>query len=202
MTEQQREAITRIQRSQRHLLGLINEVLNFAKLAAGHVEYDITEVLVRDAFESLEPLVAPQLNAKSLNFERDACADGEEGSIRVFADEDKLQQILVNLMSNAIKFTAAGGTVNLRCRHDDDRVFISVVDTGIGIAADRLDQIFSPFVQVDRRLNAPHEGTGLGLSISRNLAQAMNGDLTVESEPGAGSRFTLALPRVRRITSD
>ena len=202
VTEQQREAISRIQRSQRHLLGLINDILNFAKLAAGHVEYHIIEVLVRDAFDAIEPLVAPQLSAKSLYFERETCADREEGPIRVLADEDKLQQILVNLLSNAIKFTPAGGTVNLRCRHDDNLIFISVADTGIGIATDRVDQIFSPFVQIDRRLNTPHEGTGLGLSISRDLAQAMNGDLTVESELGAGSTFTLALPRARSTASD
>jgi len=202
VTEQQREAISRIQRSQRHLLGLINDILNFAKLAAGHVEYHIIEVLVRDAFDAIEPLVAPQLSAKSLHFERDTCADREEGPIRVLADEDKLQQILVNLLSNAIKFTPAGGTVNLRCRHDDNLIFISVADTGIGIATDRVDQIFSPFVQIDRRLNAPHEGTGLGLSISRDLARAMNGDLTVESELGAGSTFTVTLPRARSTASD
>jgi len=202
VTEQQREALSRIQRSQRHLLGLINDILNFAKLAAGHVEYHIIEVLVRDAFDAIEPLVAPQLSAKSLHFERDICADREEGPIRVLADEDKLQQILVNLLSNAIKFTPAGGTVNLRCRHDDNLIFISVADTGIGIATDRVDQIFSPFVQIDRRLNTPHEGTGLGLSISRDLAQAMNGDLTVESELGAGSTFTVTLPRARSTASD
>ncbi|MDQ3082188.1 MAG: ATP-binding protein [Gemmatimonadota bacterium] len=202
VTERQHEAISRIQRSQRHLLGLINDILNFAKLAAGHVEYHIIEVLVRDAFDAIEPLVAPQLSAKSLHFERDTCADREEGPIRVLADEDKLQQILVNLLSNAIKFTPAGGTVNLRCRHDDNLIFISVADTGIGIATDRVDQIFSPFVQIDRRLNAPHEGTGLGLSISRDLAQAMNGDLIVESELGAGSTFTVTLPRARSTASD
>ena len=200
VTEPQREAISRIQRSQRHLLGLINDVLNFAKLAAGQVEYDITHVAVRDAFDAIEPLIEPQLDAKSLRFTRDACTDGEGGPIQVLADHDKLQQILVNLLSNAIKFTAAGGEVTLQCRHADDVVFISVADTGIGIASDRADQIFSPFVQVDRRLNTPHEGTGLGLSISRDLARAMKGDLTVESEEGAGSTFTVALPRAGNDT--
>ncbi len=195
VTESQREAISRIQRSQRHLLGLINDVLNFAKLAAGRVEYDLVDVAVGEAFDAIEPLVAPQLSAKSLQFSRDACPDRGDAAIRVRADSDKLEQILVNLLSNAIKFTAPGGAVMLSCQPNGDVVSISVEDTGIGIAQDRIDQIFSPFVQIDRRLNSPHEGTGLGLSISRDLAHAMGGDLTVESEVSGGSTFTLTLPR-------
>ena len=195
VTGPQREAISRIQRSQRHLLGLINDVLNFAKLAAGHIEYHITDVPVQEAFDAIEPLVAPQLSAKSLRFIRDSCASGEAASMMVRADSDKLQQILVNLLSNAIKFTLPGGSVRLYCGHEGDTVLISVQDTGIGIPSDRVNQIFAPFVQVDRRLNAPHEGTGLGLSISRDLARGMAGDLTVNSEVDVGSTFTLALPR-------
>ena len=191
VNDQQRETINRIQRSQRHLLGLINDVLNFAKIEAGRVEYRIADVRVRHAVDAIEPLVAPQLRAKSLRFDRGECADGRV----VRADADKLQQILVNLLSNAIKFTPEGGAVTLRCADHDDVVTIAVEDTGVGIAPDRLEQIFAPFVQVDRRLNAPHEGTGLGLAISRDLARAMGGDLTVESTLGAGSTFTVTLPR-------
>ncbi|HET7448985.1 MAG TPA: PAS domain-containing protein [Gaiellaceae bacterium] len=191
VTDQQREAITRIQRSQRHLLGLINDVLNFAKLEAGHVEYAVADVAVRDAVDAIEPLVAPQLRAKAIRYDRALCRDG--CSLR--ADPDKLQQILLNLLSNAIKFTAAGGAVTVRCEERGDVGTITVEDTGIGIAADRLEHVFAPFVQIDRRLNAPHEGTGLGLAISRDLARGMGGELTVESAPGVGSRFTLTLPR-------
>jgi PAS domain S-box-containing protein len=191
VNDQQRETINRIQRSQRHLLGLINDVLNFAKLEAGRVEYRIADVRVRHAVDAIEPLVAPQLRGKSLRFDRGECADGRV----VRADADKLQQILVNLLSNAIKFTPQGGAVTLRCADHDDVVTIAVEDTGVGIAPDRLEQIFAPFVQVDRRLNAPHEGTGLGLAISRDLARAMGGDLTVESTLGVGSTFTVTLPR-------
>ena len=189
----QREALGRIQRSQRHLLGLINDVLNFAKLEAGHVEYHISNVTARDAVDTLEPLVAPQLRAKSLRFDREECA----GAAVVRADPDKLQQILVNLLSNAIKFTAPGGAVTMRCRTESAVVHLEVEDTGIGIAAERLEHVFAPFVQVDRRLNTPHEGTGLGLAISRDLARGMGGDLAVESAPGVGSTFTLTLPAAR-----
>jgi len=191
VTESQLEAISRIQRSQRHLLGLINDVLNFAKLEAGRVEYHLTDVSVRAAVDALEPLVAPQLSAKSLRFDREQCADDRV----VRADPDKLQQILLNLLSNAIKFTERGGSVTMRCAEGDDAVSIAVEDTGIGIAPDRLEHIFAPFVQVKRRLNAPHEGTGLGLAISRDLARAMGGELAVRSTLGVGSTFTLTLPR-------
>jgi signal transduction histidine kinase len=191
VTDRQREAITRIQRSQRHLLGLINDVLNFAKLEAGRVEYAVADVAVCDAVDRLEPLVSPQLGAKALRFDRSQCT----AECVARADPEKLLQVLLNLLSNAIKFTAAGGALTLRCKAREDVVAITVEDTGIGIAADRHEDVFDPFVQIDRRLNAPHEGTGLGLAISRDLARGMGGDLTVESTPGVGSTFTLTLPR-------
>ena len=191
VTSAQRDAISRIQRSERHLLGLINDVLNFAKLEAGHVEFHVTDVSVRPAIDALESLIAPQLHAKSLTFNREACSDGRV----VRADPDKLQQILVNLLSNAIKFTPSGGNISMLCEDDAETVRIGVRDTGIGIAFERQDDVFAPFVQVDRRLNTPQEGTGLGLAISRDLAHGMGGDLGVESELGVGSTFTLSLPR-------
>ncbi len=191
VTDPQREVLARIQRSQRHLLGLINDVLNFAKLEAGHVEYRIRDVSVREAVDTLEPLVAPQLRAKGLTFDRQGCM----GTEKVRADHEKLQQILLNLVSNAIKFTPDGGRITLMCEARGEDVRIGVTDTGIGIPSDRLEDVFAPFVQIERRLNAPHEGTGLGLAISRDLARGMAGDLTGESTPDVGSTFTLVLPR-------
>ncbi|MGI8497086.1 MAG: sensor histidine kinase [Gemmatimonadaceae bacterium] len=193
VTDPQREVLGRIQRSQRHLLGLINDVLNFAKLEAGHVEYRIQDVLVREGADTLEPLVAPQLRAKRLTFDPRGCT----GTEKVRADREKLQQILLNLLSNAIKFTPDGGRITLMCEAGEEVVRISVKDTGIGIASDRLEEAFAPFVQIERRLNAPHEGTGLGLAISRDLARGMAGDLTGESTPDVGSTFTLTLPMAR-----
>jgi PAS domain S-box-containing protein len=194
VTEQQTEAIARIQRAQRHLLGLINDVLNFAKLEAGRVEYRLQDVSVRETVDELEAVIAPQIREKRIAFDREQCADGRH----VIADPDKLQQILVNLLSNAVKFTPPGGSITLHCHDEGPTIAIGVEDTGIGIAADRLEDVFAPFVQIDRRLNAPHEGTGLGLAISRDLARGMNGDLTAESDVGRGSTFTLRLPNVRR----
>ena len=198
VTGAQREAINRIQRSQRHLLGLINDVLNFAKLEAGRVEYHLANVSVRDALDAIEPLVATQLSARSLRFTRETCDEDVESWMVVCADPDKLQQILANLLSNAIKFTPPGGEVALSCHQEDDMIAIVVRDTGVGISGEQLEQVFAPFVQVARRLSAPHEGTGLGLSISRDLARAMGGDLTVTSQVGVGSVFTLILPRAVR----
>jgi signal transduction histidine kinase len=195
VTPQQRDDLRRLQGSQRHLLGLINEVLNYAKLETGTVHYDLKPVRVRDALAGAEVLVAPQAAAKGLTLSVRRVSEEEPTFLVVRADTEKLRQILVNLLSNAVKFTDRGGQVTLGYLASDDMVRMTVHDTGIGIAADQLVHIFDPFVQVRSDLTRTAEGTGLGLAISRDLARGMGGDLTVESEPGAGSTFTLVLPR-------
>ena len=117
------------------------------------------------------------------------------GDLRLRADREKVQQILLNLLTNSIKFTEPGGEIRTTCTADEDSVWISVTDTGIGIPSDKLATIFEAFVQVDQRLTRPREGVGLGLAISSDLARGMGGDLTVESRPGKGSTFTLRLVR-------
>jgi signal transduction histidine kinase len=189
VTEQQREDLHRIQASQRHLLGLINEVLNYAKLETGSVQYDLEEIDVRAALADAESLVAPQALAKGLTL---VSADGP--ALRARADAEKLRQVLVNLLSNAVKFTERGGLVETSGAQVGDEVAIRVRDTGIGIPRDKLHTIFDPFVQVRADLTRRHEGTGLGLAISRDLARGMGGELTVESTTGVGSEFTLRLP--------
>ena len=187
----QREDLERIERSQRHLLGLINDVLNFAKLEAGRVQFAIARVPLRDILLGVEALVLPQLRAKGLRYV-DA---GECRDAYVLADEEKARQVLINLLSNAVKFTLRGGEIRLACAMDERWVTTVVTDNGVGIPGDRLEAIFEPFVQVDRGLTSRHEGTGLGLAISRDLARNMGGDLTVASVVGEGSTFTLTLPR-------
>lgn len=181
--------LERIRRSQRHLLSLINDVLNFAKLEAGRVDFDMRPVLLRDVLHDVEALVLPQLHAKQLKYV-DA---GDCQGVGVCADPEKVRQILVNLLSNAIKFTPTGEEIRVVCRADDMGVHTTISDHGIGIPADKLEAVFEPFVQVERSLATRQEGTGLGLSISRDLARRMGGDLSVESQPGAGSAFTLTL---------
>jgi signal transduction histidine kinase len=187
----QKDALGRIMRGQQVLLSLINDVLNFAKLDAGQVQFRVGDVPLARALAGVEPLIAPQLGTKRLTYIVDRCPD----ELIVRADQEKLQQIVINLLSNAIKFTPAEGTITMDCDVVDDDVLIRVRDSGVGIPAERLEAIFDPFVQVDRALNRPHEGVGLGLSISRDLARGMNGALEVESTVGEGSVFTLRLKR-------
>jgi signal transduction histidine kinase len=191
ITAAQKEDLDRIDRSQRHLLSLINDVLNFAKIEAGHVSVETTPMALGGVIDSLREFVEPQLREKKLQFtmahdlpEAEACAD-----------PDKVRQILINLLSNAIKFTPGGGHISLECQDDEKMLYISVKDDGAGIPRNKLDAIFEPFVQVNRDYSSKHEGTGLGLAISRDLARRMGGDLVVESEMGRGSSFTLSLPR-------
>ena len=190
VTPQQRQDLRRIQTSQRHLLGLINEVLNYAKLETGTVHYDIVDVRVRETLMSAEALVAPQARSKGLTLTVGRCA----AELSARADDEKLRQIFVNLLSNAVKFTDPGGRIDITCESGDGMVAIEVHDTGIGIPADKLHAIFDPFIQVRADLTRQHEGTGLGLAISRDLARGMGGDLSARSEVGKGSAFRLTLP--------
>ncbi len=190
ITDLQRSDLARIRANQRHLLGLINEVLNYAKLGTGTVEFDVSDVPLGEALTAAEALVAPQAASKGLTLRVAGCPP----EIAARADADKLRQILANLLSNAVKFTEAGGQVEITCALEKERVLVRVRDTGMGIPADKLDMIFDPFVQVHSDLTRTAEGTGLGLAISRDLALGMGGDLTAASMPGVGSVFTLALP--------
>jgi PAS domain S-box-containing protein len=175
VTDAQRADLARVRRSQQHLLGLINEILNFARLESGLVSFDCEDVGAASVLQEVSTMVLPQAAAR--------------------ADREKLQQVLLNLLSNAVKFTPAPGAVRLACEPDASTVRFVVRDTGIGIPADSLAHIFEPFVQVESQLTRTAGGTGLGLAISRDLARGMGGDLTVDSTPGVGSTFTLTLPR-------
>ena len=192
LTDAQREDIRRIRRSGQYLLGLINDTLNFARLEAGRVEIATVDLPLDETLRGMEPLIAPQLRARRIRYTYAPC----DAELTVHADRERLEQILVNLLSNAGKFTEPGGEVALSCERRVHHVRIHVRDTGRGIPAEKLVNVFEPFVQVDRHLtHESQQGVGLGLSISRDLARAMRGDLTAESVVGEGSTFTLTLPR-------
>jgi signal transduction histidine kinase len=196
VTEAQLEALDRIARSQRHLLRLINEVLNLARIEAGHIEYAIEEIPVAHLLAEVGPMIEPQFERKGVAFSLDIPPD-----LVACVDAEKAQQILLNLLSNAVKFTPAGGRVAvdaLLSPEDPGQLRLRVADTGIGIPEGKLEAIFQPFVQVDVTRTRVTEGSGLGLAISRDLARGMNGDLTAESTYGEGSTFTLTLPRAPR----
>jgi PAS domain S-box-containing protein len=187
----QRADLHRIRVNQQHLASLIEDVLSFARVEAGKLEVASAMVPMEVTMQSLEPLVASVLEERGVRFVRDPCDDG----VMALGDASRIVQICVNLITNAAKATPVGGEVRLHCDSRGDRVLVTVEDTGMGIPADKLEAIFSPFTQLGRSLNTPRGGAGLGLSISRALAQAMGGSLTVTSEIDKGSVFTLALAR-------
>src|ERR1700722_11121252 len=190
VTPEQRTDLQRIQQSQRHLLGLINGVLNYTRVEAGAVPYHVIDVPVREILAACEALTAPQVLARHLALTIDTTA----GAVHARADMEKVQQIVLNLLTNAIKFTEPGGAITLGYSAHGDCVDISVRDTGSGIAPHQLQRVFEPFVQVDATLTRRNKGVGLGLAISRDLARGMGGDLMIESTLGQGSTFMLRLP--------
>ena len=191
ISDAQRQYLSRIRASQQHLLGIITDLLNYSRIEAGQLNYDIRPVDVREILDAVLVLVEPQAAMKGLLLDR--IVDG--AALVVIADATKAQQVVLNLLSNAVKFTPAGGRITVSCAATDTGVQITVRDTGPGIALERQGEIFEPFVQLGRTLATPHEGTGLGLAISRDLARAMHGDVSVSSVPDEGSAFTLTLPR-------
>ena len=200
LTDAQRDTLVRIDRAQRHLLGLINDVLNLAKLEAASVAFDVTSLEVGELIETVIAMIEPQLVQKGLTYE----VRVDDPALAVLADQDKLVQVLLNLLANAVKFTpkqqadGTPGCITLAVGARPgapDLVDLDVCDTGIGIAADKHEAIFEPFVQVASTWSERNSGTGLGLAISRDLARGMGGDISVRSKPGEGACFTLTLRR-------
>ena len=193
LSDAQRLDVLRIKRAGGVLLSLINDVLNFARLEQGRIEYHLEPVPLRPLLHGLEEIIAPQVEARGLEYR---CADECGGDLRVHADAERLRQVLLNVLVNAVKFTPAGGRVELRVTASDAAVALHISDTGRGIPAERLAQVFDPFVQIDRhRSEDSQQGVGLGLAISRELARGMGGELSAQSEVGVGSTFTLTLAR-------
>jgi PAS domain S-box-containing protein len=193
LTQEQRADLSRIRHNQRILLRLIEDVLDFAKIESGRLEYRIADVRIDEVLRHLEAFIAPTLRNKGLAYSFEPC--GEDAIAH--ADPHKVEQIMVNLLSNAAKFTDRG-RVDVRCEAGADTLDIEVKDTGRGIAPHMLENIFEPFVQEEAELTRTVQGTGLGLAISRQLARAMGGEISVQSKPGNGSTFTLRLPRSRQ----
>jgi PAS domain S-box-containing protein len=198
MTSEQLDDLRRIRRANQHLMALITDVLNFARLDAGKVELRMEIVEIAPLVADVESLLAPQLQAKNITLDSTACAHDSGGRPPVArADAEKLRQVLLNLLTNAIKFTDPGGHVALACEIDGKVgvMQLSVTDSGRGIPEEQWERVFEPFVQVDRhRTHASQQGVGLGLAISRDLVRAMGGDIGLNSAVGVGSTFTITLP--------
>jgi len=196
VSEQQREYLARIRGSQQHLLRIINDLLNYSRIESGKLTYEQEPVSLTAVIEAVTLMVTPQATGKGITFEKVEC----QGEVVALADRLKVEQIALNLASNAVKFTPPGGRVTMACEDSPEHATITVSDTGPGIPADRVDDIFEPFVQLGRSLSSGHEGAGLGLAISRDLARAMKGDVTVKTTPGRGAAFSLTLPKAGRRT--
>ena len=203
ITDRQRAHLERIKSSSEHLTGLIDDVLDLAKVEAGRIAVEHETAQAGDAIREALDLIAPQAAARRIEV-RNACAGGE---LKYVGDENRVRQILVNLLSNAVKFTGEGGRITVSCGTAEEPhegaepstegpwACIRVEDTGVGITPEQARRIFLPFEQGEMGHTRPYGGTGLGLAISRELARLMGGDITLQSEPNGGSAFTLWLPR-------
>ena len=203
LTEKMRDQIGRVRRSAKHLLSLVNDILDLAKVEAGRLSVANASAPIWDAMTSALSLVEPQAAASGLKL---VIAPGAEKLPPYIGDDERVRQILVNLLSNAIKCTAPGGTITLgaiatttpdpraRLQPRGAHLRVTVTDTGSGISEQDLQAIFEPFVQAESGPTRTREGSGLGLTIGQRLARAMGGDLTVESKVGEGSSFSLWLP--------
>jgi signal transduction histidine kinase/CHASE3 domain sensor protein len=205
LTDTQRTQVERIRASSQHLLGLVNEILDLAKVESGTLTVQREQARTGEAVDAALALLRPQAAAKGVTLS-EKCEGARDTSY--LGDVHRVRQILTNLVANAVKFTGPGGRVSVQCvtkpsvppQLESVRgpyVALRVTDTGIGIDAADLDRIFEPFTQAEAGYTRQRMGTGLGLTISRRLAQLMHGDITVDSEPGKGSTFTLWLPSAR-----
>jgi PAS domain S-box-containing protein len=188
LNPKQRRYVEHARQAARHLLQLINDILDLSKIEAGQLEFHPEAFAVAEALPEVLTTVRPLALARKVRLQT------RVDTLRVFADRIRFKQILYNLISNAIKFTPQGGSVSVESAPHERFVEVSVTDTGIGIASDELEVIFEEFRQVGSSTRGVKEGTGLGLAITRRLVEQQGGTIRVESEPGKGSRFTFALP--------
>jgi signal transduction histidine kinase len=190
LTERQREYLEGIASSGRHLLALVNDVLDLAKIEAGKQELDLQSVPIHDAIEEGMAAIVPLANARGVILEPATIV----AVPNVRADRVRLRQILYNLISNAVKFTDKGGMVRIRARRDEDRVSIAVIDTGVGIAPTDLSRLYRAFEQLTLPSGDRPQGTGLGLALTKRLVEMHGGTIDVESELGVGTTFTVRIP--------
>lgn len=190
LTNTQRADLEAIETACASVGQMLDDIIQFARLDLGATQLGFNSVPVREAVDRAEALVRPRILEAGLAYRRESIPE----DVSVWADDFRLQQILLNLLVNAIKFTPRGGQINISCRQNGDLVEIDVVDSGCGIRESDYELIFEPFVQLDREQQHGHSrGVGLGLAISRDLARAMGGNLSVTSKLGKGSTFTITV---------
>ncbi|MBD2462063.1 PAS domain S-box protein [Oscillatoria sp. FACHB-1407] len=198
LSDRQRHSLQTIEQSGRYLLELINDILDLSKIESGRMDLQLATVSVEQLCESSLAFVRQQAHQKNILLH--SCIPADLGHITL--DERRMRQALINLLSNAVKFTPDGGEIRLEVQPDSthQRLQFSVIDTGIGIAAEHIPKLFKPFVQLDSSLTRRYTGTGLGLALVRRIVELHKGGVTLESEIGQGSRFTLTLPWKKQVT--
>ncbi len=190
INKEQRQCLKDVLASSKHLLNLINEILDLSKIESGKIKLGLTNVALAEVIASLESAVKPILASRKQSLE----VKVEEGLPPVCADKAKIRQVLLNLLSNSIKFTPDGGKLKIEAIREDNWCQVSVIDNGIGIKKEDQERLFEPFCQLDSPLNKERGGTGLGLAIAKQIIEKHSGRIWVESEYGKGSRFTFTLP--------
>jgi signal transduction histidine kinase len=190
INDKQAEYLDDIHSSGKHLLSLINDILNLSKIEAGRMDLDLSRFDMREALQSAVTLVRERATRQNVSL----IVNVDPGVGEWVGDERKFKQIMLNLLSNAVKFTPEGGSVTIQTRAVDEAMEIGISDTGIGIAADHLGMIFEEFRQVGTDHVRKSEGTGLGLALTKRFIELHGGKITVESELGKGSTFTVRLP--------
>jgi signal transduction histidine kinase len=179
-----------VQSSSRHLLALINDVLDISKIEAGQLTLSMTSFELRPSIEKVVNVVLPLAEKKGLDLRVDISDDIKTAT----TDQRRLEQVILNLLNNAVKFTEKG-YVSISCRSENNQYLLEVSDSGIGMRAEELPGLFKPFHQIDTGLTRKHEGTGLGLSICKKLLDMMGGTIDVQSQWGQGSTFNIRFPR-------
>jgi PAS domain S-box-containing protein len=189
LNPEQQKQMAMVQKSSRHLLALINDVLDISKIEAGQLDLFFASFDLLPSIEKMVKLIAPMADKKGIDVRMDMSAD--IGTIT--SDQRRLEQVILNLINNAVKFTEKGH-ITLTCRRENDHYLLSVSDTGIGMQPEELPTIFQPFHQIDTGLARKHEGTGLGLSICKKILEMMGGSIDVKSQWEKGSTFTVRIP--------
>jgi len=190
VSEKQKEFAGDIRDSGKHLLGLINDILDLSKIEAGRMELDIARFNLRSAMDNAMTLVRGRAERHGIQLEQEISADIGDYD----GDERKFKQIMLNLLTNAVKFTPEGGTVTMAAERIDGNYVLSVEDTGIGIAPEDHAAVFEEFKQVGRDYTRKAEGTGLGLALTKRFVELHGGEIRLDSRPGEGSTFTFTLP--------
>jgi len=190
LNEEQQKQMSMVQGSARHLLALINDILDISKIEAGELALSVASFDVRASIEKIYSMIIPLAEKKGLKMQIDL--QNNLGNVKT--DQRRLEQVILNLLNNAVKFTESGSVLLTGNLENDNTIILSVSDTGIGIKKEKIPDIFRPFHQIDSGLSRKHEGTGLGLSICKKLLDAMGGSISVESEEGKGSTFIISIP--------